>query len=124
MQILRFSLIVYESCNWETSSTLISPDAIIFSRALTFSSVVRVSYCRDPTYCSLGALDLFTLGTYDGTDIGSTEGSTQLTTGGNNEGLLLGYFLGYINKLGKKINELELSYGKFLGRTLGDMVKI
>ena len=66
----------------------------------------------------------FTLGTYDGTDIGSTEGSTQLTTGGNNEGLLLGYFLGYINKLGKKINELELSYGKFLGRTLWDMVKV
>ena len=81
MQISRFNLIIYNSRNLAASYTLISPDAIIFFRALTCSSDVRLSYCRSLTYCSLGALDGFTLVTYDGT--GSPEGSTEVTVEGN-----------------------------------------
>ena len=55
--------------------------------------------CRTPTYCSLGSMDEFTLGTYDGTEIGSPEGSTEGTTGGNIEGLFLGYWLGSIDAI-------------------------
>ena len=37
-----------------------------------------------------------TLGTYDGTEIGSPEGSNERTTSGNLEGLLIGDRLGSI----------------------------
>ena len=74
MQISRFNLIIYNICNWSASSTLISRYAIIFSMALNCSSVVRISSCRNPTCCSLGYLDGFTLDTYDGTELVYLEG--------------------------------------------------
>ena len=49
------------------------------------------------TYCPLGALYVFTLGTYDGADLVSPEGSTERTTGVNFEGLLLCDWLGSID---------------------------
>ena len=83
MQISRFNLIIYNFCNWSDSSTLISRYAIIFSRDLTCPSFVLLSSCRYPTCCSLGALDLFTLSTYDGTELGYLEGPYLLFTWGS-----------------------------------------
>ena len=99
MKILSFNLIIYNFHNRSASSALISLDEIIFSRGLTCSSYVCFSYCRSPTCCSFLALYWFTLGTYDGTEIGSPEGSTEGTTGGNIEGLFLGYWLGSIDAI-------------------------
>ena len=45
---------------------------------------------KNPTYCSLGALYGFTPGTYDDAELGSLEGQTEVTPGGNFEVLLLG----------------------------------
>ena len=81
---------VYNFCNCASSSTLISPDAILFYRALTCSSVVQIFSCRYQTCFSLEDRDGFTIGTYDSTELGSPEGSTEITTGVNLEGLLLG----------------------------------
>ena len=53
------------------------------SRDLTCSSVFWISSCRAPTCCSLGDMYRFTLVTYDGTDLESTEGSNEVTTEGN-----------------------------------------
>ena len=56
---------------------------------------------------------VFTLERNDGADIGSPEGSTERTTCGNLEGLLLGDWLGslYVIKIGTNVgNELLLSY--------------
>ena len=122
MQILRFNLIMYNSHNWAASSTLISPDAIILYRALTCSSVAHRFSCRSPTFCSIVALYGSTLGTYDGIELISPEGSTEGTTGGNLETLLLGAWIGYLDglELGTNVgNELGLYYGKVLGTTLG-----
>ena len=112
VQIPRFNLIIYNSCNWAASSTLIYTYVIISTRDLNCSSVVRLYSCKYPTCCSFGALDIFTLGTYDGTDLGSPEGSTEVTTGGNLEGLLIGDWIGYIDGIelvtdvGNEINYL------------------
>ena len=62
------------------SSTGIFPDAIIFFMALTCSSVVRLYSCWYPTCFSVGDLDGFTLGTYDGADMVLPEGSTEGTS--------------------------------------------
>ena len=86
---------------------------------------MRLYSCRDPTCSSFGDLDGFTLGTYDGTDIGSLEGWTERTTGGNIEVLLLGDWLGCLDGIdfGTDVgNELGLSDGKVLGRKLGALV--
>ena len=90
MQIPRFNLIIYNSRNLEDSYNLISSDVIIHSRALTYSSVVRFYSFRALACCSLGALYGSTLGAYDGTELGSPDVSTEGTTGGKIEGLLLG----------------------------------
>ena len=124
MQISRFNLIIYNSCKWSASSNLISPDAKISYRALNCSRFVCFYSCRDPTYCTLGALYGFTLGTYTGTYLGSQEGSTEGTTGGNLEGLLLGDWLKYLDgiELDKNVgNELRFYDGKVLGTTLGSL---
>ena len=63
---------------------------MISSGVLPYSGIVCLSSCRSAACCSLGALDRFTLGTYDGTDLGSTEGSTERGTYGKVEGFLLG----------------------------------
>ena len=55
-------------------------DAIMWSRTLTCSIVVRLYYCRDTTCCYIGAIYGFSLSTYDGTDKGSAEESTEGTT--------------------------------------------
>ena len=47
---------------------------------------------------TLGALDGFTLGTYDGIELGFTEGSTEGTVDDNLEGLFLGALLGAIDR--------------------------
>ena len=73
MQISRFNLIIYNFCNWSASSTLIYRYAIISPRDLTCRSVFRVYSCRALTCCPCGALDGFTLGTYDATEIGYLE---------------------------------------------------
>ena len=80
----------HNHCNCAASSTLISPDAIIFSRDLTGSSVVLVYFCRSLTCGLLGALDIFALITYDSTDLGSPEGSTEGTIYGSLDELLRG----------------------------------
>ena len=80
-----------------------------------------------PTCCSLEVLDEFKLVTYDGTELGSPKGSNKGTIGANLEGLFLGDRLGYldgINIVTNDVNELEFSYGKVLGTTLGDMYGI
>ena len=46
---------------------------------------------KDPTCCSLGPLDGFTLGTYDDTELVSLEVSTEVIAEGNLEGLLMVY---------------------------------
>ena len=96
LQIPRLNLIRYNSRNWSASSTLISPDEIIFSRDLSCSSVFRISSCKALSYCSLGDLDGFTLGTYDVTELGSPEVSTEVTKCGNLEVLLIGDWLVYL----------------------------
>ena len=53
MQISRFNLITCHFCKWSASYTLISRYAIIFSRDLTCSSVVRLSSCRSRTVVHL-----------------------------------------------------------------------
>ena len=75
MQISRFNLIIYNFCKWSASSTLISHYAIIFSRALTYSSVVCLSSCINLTCSSIGSLYGFTLVTYDSTELGYLEGT-------------------------------------------------
>ena len=72
-------------------------------------------------------MDGCTLGTYDDTDLGSPEGSTEVTKVGNLEGLLLGDWLGYLDGLDPVTsvgNEIGLSDGKVLGRTLWYLVGI
>ena len=121
MQIPCLSLRIYNSYNWEYSSTLIAPHAKIYSRDLTCSSFVRLSFCRFPTYCSFGALDGFTLGAYDGTDLSSPEGSNEVTIGGNLEGLLLCDWLESLDviELGTDVsNKLGFSDGKVIVTTL------
>ena len=106
-------------------SALISPGAIIFSRESTCSSVVCLYSFIALACCSLGDLYGFTFCTYDVTDIGSPEISTQLITGGNLEGLLLGGLLGYLDglDLGTNVcNELVFSDDTLLGITLGYLV--
>ena len=125
MQTTRFKLIIYNFYNWSASSNLIFLDVIIFSRDLACSSVVRLYYCRSPTCCSLGALDGFTLGTYDDTELGPLEGLTEGITEGKFEGLLLGDWLGSV--VGLVIGFINVTvlgswYGKVLGTTLGDLV--
>ena len=108
-------------------STLISPDSIISYRDLTCSSDVRLSFCRAPTCCSLGYLYVFTLGTYNCTYLGLLEGSTERTTCGNLDVLLLGGWLGslYGIELGTNFGNYKvLSDGKVLGTTLGSLVGI
>ena len=61
--------------------------------------MVRLSSCILPSCYSFVALYGFTLGTYDGTVIGSTEVSTERTTGGSLEGLLLGDWLGSLDEI-------------------------
>ena len=122
MQISRFDLILYNYHNWAVSCTLISPDGIIFSKDLTCSSVVSFSSCISLNFCSLKSIDGFTVGTYVGTETGSPEESTEGTTGGNIEWLLLSDWLGclYGLELGTNFGHaLVLSYGKVLGTTLG-----
>ena len=46
---------------------------------------------------TLGALDGFTLGTYDCTQLGLSEGSSEGTADENLEGLLLGALIGSVN---------------------------
>ena len=124
MKISRFIMIIYNSRNWESLSTLISPDAIIFSRALTCSIIFHIASCRFPVGFSLGSLDGFILGTYDGTELGSPYGSNEGTTYVKLEGLLLYAWLGYIYglELGISVgNELGLSDGRVLGTTLGSL---
>ena len=77
MQMSRFNLIIYNFCNRADSYTFISPDTIVSSRALTCTSVVRLSYCKSLTCCSPGTLDGFTIDTYDDTDLVSPEGSSE-----------------------------------------------
>ena len=60
---------IYNFCNWAASSTLISPDTIIFSRDLTCSISVRLSSCIHLNCFSLGDPYGFTIVTYDGTYI-------------------------------------------------------
>ena len=78
MQISCFNLTIYNFCSLSDSSTLISCYAIIFSRVLTCSCVVRLYSCRVLTCCSLWALYEFTHGTYDGTSLGYLEGPDLL----------------------------------------------
>ena len=62
-------------------------------------------------------MDGFTIGTYDVTDIESTEGSTAGTTGVSIEGLFLGDWTGSLDglEIGKNVgNELVFSDGKVL----------
>ena len=95
---------------------------MIFSRSLTCSIVVRLSSYIAPTSSSFGAMDGFTVGTYYGSDIGSPEESTERTTGKNFYGLFLGEWIGSLDgiEIGTNVvNELGLSDGKVLGRTLG-----
>ena len=64
---------------------------------------------------------------YYGTELGSPEGSTEGTTGGILERVFLYYWLGYLDvlELGTNFdNELGLSDGNVLGRTLGGMAVI
>ena len=89
MQIPRFSLIMHNPLQLIRLIYLISFDEIISSRTLTCSSVVRLYSCIALTYYSFGDLDGFTLGTYNGADLGSPEESTERTTVGNLEGLIL-----------------------------------
>ena len=110
MKRSRLNLIIYNYHNWADSSTLIYLDAIISSMDLTCSSVFRIYSCRDPTCCSLGALDGFTLVTYNGTEMVSLEGSTEGTTGCNLEGFLLGDWIGSIYGI-----ELVTDFGNALG---------
>ena len=56
---------------------------MIFSRAFTCSSVVRLSSCRAQICCPIVDMDGFTLGKYYGIDLGSQEGSTEGTKCGN-----------------------------------------
>ena len=72
---------IYNYYNCSNHSTLIYPDVIITSRALTCSNVVHIYSCRALACCSLWTLYGFTIGEYDGTEIGSPEGSTDITTG-------------------------------------------
>ena len=79
---------------------------------------------KDPTCCSLVAFDGFTLGTYDNTDLGSPEESTEKIAEGNLEGLLLGTLLGSFVGLVigfNKVAVLGSSYGKGLGTTIGGL---
>ena len=127
MQISRFNLIIYNSCNWAASFTLISPVAITFFSYLACSSVVRLSYCISPSCCSHGALCGFMLDTYDGTERGSTNGSFEITTGGNLEGLLLRDWLVSLDGLDIVTNfgnELGISDGKVLVRALRSLFGI
>ena len=80
MQISRRNLIIYNFYNWSDSFTLIYRYSIIFFRALTYSSAVRLYSCIAPTFCSLGDLDGFAFGTYDVTEIGYLEGPELLFT--------------------------------------------
>ena len=127
MQISRFNVIIHIPRNWSDSSTLIYPDAILSYRPLTCSSVVSCSSFRSQTCCSLGDLDESKLGTYDGTDIGLQEGSTERTTSGKLKDLLLGDWLGSLDgiELGTNVdNELGLSDWKVLGTTLENVDRI
>ena len=86
-----------------------------------------LSYLRDPNFCAFGSLQGFILGTYDGADIGWPEGSTEISTGGNLEGLLLGDWIIslYGIMIGTNVgNEIGLSDGKVIGRRLKDLVGI
>ena len=121
MQILRFSLIIYNSHNWEASYSWISPDEIISSRGLNCWSVFLIYSCIYLICCSFVSLDGFTLSTYDGTDLGSPEGSTEVTTGDNLEGLFLGDWIGLIYwiNIGTTVgNNLGLSDGEVIDTTL------
>ena len=125
IQIPRFSLIIYNPCNWSDPFALISCDKIIFSRNLTCSSVVRLYSCRSLNCCSFGALYGLTLVTYDGTDLGSPEGSTERTTDGNIEVLMLGNWLVslYGIDIGTNVgNELGFYDEKVIGTKLGNLV--
>ena len=127
MQIPRLNLIRYNSRNWPASYTLISNDEIIFSRDLSCSSVVRISSCKALTCCLLGDMDGFTFVTYDVTDLGSPEGSTEVTKCSNLEVLLIGDCFVYLNvlELGTNVcNELGFSDDKVLEITLGSLVGI
>ena len=57
----------------------------------------------------IGALYGFPLGTYDCTELGWLEGSTEGTEGVNLEGVLLGYWLGLVDgiELGTKLEALD-----------------
>ena len=72
--------------------------------ALTCLMVVWLYSCRSLTICSLGALYGFTLGTYDGKELLSPEGSTEGTIGDNIEELLLRYLIGSLYGLEIGIN--------------------
>ena len=127
MQITRLNLIIYNSYNWASSPTLFYTDKIISSRDLTCSCVVRLYSCRVPTCCSLGALNWFTIGTYDGTELRLLEGSTEVTIHGKLECLFIGDWIGHLDvlDLGTNVgNEIGLYDGKVLGRTLGALVGI
>ena len=87
--------------------------------------VQRQDIQKDPTCCSLGALDGFTLSTYDDTDIGYLEGLTEVISEGNFDLLLLGDLLGSVVGLVIGFNKVTvLCYlcGKVLGTALGNMV--
>ena len=89
------------------------------------SSVVGFSSCISPNCCSIGALYGLIIGTYDVTELGTLEVSTEVTTDGNLEGLFLrGWLVSiYGRDIGTNVgNELGLSDWKVLGRILGDIV--
>ena len=127
MQISSFNLIIHNYRNWAASSALISPHAIIFSWTLICSSDIYLSSCISLTCCSLGALSGFIFGTYDGIYLVSLEVSTEWTTDGNLEGLLLGAWLLslYVIELSTDVgNGIVLYDGKFIVTTLGDLYGI